>query len=271
VITRIHHLNCASFRPIGSLGGRVVPQRLVGHVLLAEGNTGLTLVDTGFGSADLAAPKRLGRSFLASMRPALDPAETALSQVQALGFSPRDVTNIVVTHLDLDHAGGLGDFPDARVHVYGDELQAARHPRTLVERRRYLEAQWSHNPHWVIHETEGQDWFGFGNVRVLDDHLRMVPLRGHTRGHCGVAVERPEGGWLLHAGDSYFYAGEKETPPQRMPGLTVFQKTLAMDEKARFANQERLQELHRRNGDEVTIFSAHDKSEYDALAGLAVE
>jgi glyoxylase-like metal-dependent hydrolase (beta-lactamase superfamily II) len=59
----------------------------------------------------------------------------------------------------------------------------------------------------VIHEVEGQDWFGFGNVRALDDDLRMVPLHGHTRGHCGVAVRRPDGGWFLHAGDSYFYTG----------------------------------------------------------------
>jgi len=266
VIDRIHHLNCASFAPIGSLGGRLLPAHLVAHVLLIEGSQGLTLVDTGLGTDDLAQPRRLGTPFVKAMRPALDSAETALAQVQALGFSARDVTNIVVTHLDLDHAGGLGDFADARVHVYGEELQAARRPRTMLERRRYLKAQWAHNPHWVIHEVEGQDWYGFGNVRALGEHIRMIPLHGHTRGHCGVAVERPGGGWFLHAGDSYFYEGEKQTPPARKPGLTVFQKTVATDEKARVTNQERLQELHRVHGDEVTIFSAHDKTEFDALS-----
>ncbi len=29
----------------------------------------------------------------------------------------------------------------------------------------------------------------------------LVPLFGHTRGHCGVAV-RTEQGWLFHAGDA---------------------------------------------------------------------
>jgi len=100
---------------------------------------------------------------------------------------------------------------------------------------------------------------------VLDDDIRMVPLHGHTRGHCGVAVPRPEGGWFLHAGDSYFFAGEKETPPRHKPGLRVFQKLMAMDEKARVANQERLQELHAQKSDEVTIFSAHDETELAAL------
>jgi glyoxylase-like metal-dependent hydrolase (beta-lactamase superfamily II) len=269
--SRIHHLNCASMAPIGSLGGRMLPKHIVVHCLLIEGPHGLTLVDTGFGTADIAAPKRLGTPFVKSMRPALKDSETALAQVEALCFHRKDLTNIVLTHLDVDHAGGLGDFPDARVHVYGEELQAARRPRTMIEKRRYIQAQWAHNPHWVIHEVEGQDWFGFGNVRAVDDDIRMVPLHGHTRGHCGVAVRRPEGGWLLHAGDSYFYTGEKETPASRMPGLTLFQKVTAMDEKSRAANQERLQELHAQNSAEVTIFSSHDKSEFDALAARLVE
>jgi glyoxylase-like metal-dependent hydrolase (beta-lactamase superfamily II) len=36
-------------------------------------------------------------------------------QVQRLGFDPRDVRHIVLTHLDFDHAGGLDDFPHATV------------------------------------------------------------------------------------------------------------------------------------------------------------
>ena len=277
MISRIHHLNCASMAPVGSFGGRLMPAQMVAHCLLIEGSHGLTLVDTGFGTADIADPKRLGLPQRRGFRPALQESETALAQVEGLGLHRKDVTNIVLTHLDADHVGGIGDFPDARVHVYGEELQAARRPRTLVERRRYVPAQWAHNPHWVIHEVEGQDWFGFGNVRAIDDDIRMVPLLGHTRGHCGVAVRRPEGGWLLDAGDSYFYAGEKETPATRKPGLTVFQRLMAMDEKSRVANQERLQELHAQYGsgqygsgqgaDGVTIFSTHDKSEFEALSG----
>ena len=268
---RIHHLNCASMSPLGSFGGRMMPPGIVAHCLLVESAHGLTLVDSGIGTADLARPKRLGRPFLTTMRPALAEAETAVAQVRALGFDPQDVTNIVVTHLDVDHAGGLGDFPEARVHVYGEELQAARSPRTGMEKRRYIQAQWAHNPHWVIHEVEGQDWYGFGNVRAFDDDIRMVPLHGHTRGHCGVAVRRPDGGWLLHAGDSYFYTGEKDTPPTRKSGLTMFQKVVAMDEKGRVANQERLQELHAQSSDEVTIFSSHDQSEFEALSARVVE
>ena len=62
---------------------------MVAHCLLVEGARGLTLVDTGFGTDDLAAPhRRLGTGFVRLMGLALDPAETAVAQVRALGHSP---------------------------------------------------------------------------------------------------------------------------------------------------------------------------------------
>ena len=68
-----------------------------------------------------------------------------------------------------------------------------------------------------------------------------------------------DGGWLLHAGDSYFDTGEKQT-----------QRLTAADDAWRRANQERLRELHARASDEVTVFCAHDPVEYAALSGRPV-
>jgi glyoxylase-like metal-dependent hydrolase (beta-lactamase superfamily II) len=260
----VRHLNCASFRPVG--GGRALPAVLVAHCLLVELPGGLVLVDTGLGSGDLADPKRLGQPFRALLRPVLDPTETAAVQLRALGHDPRDVTDIVLTHLDLDHAGGLADFPTARVHVHGAELDAAEHP-TLKERGRYRARQWAHGPRWVRHRTDGDSWHGFESVTVLADEVLLVPLHGHSRGHSGVAVRRPGGGWLLHAGDAYFAAGEKETPPTCPPGLKAFQAFAQADGRRRHANQERLRELCADHGDDVTVFSAHDPVEYAALSG----
>lgn len=269
----IHHLNCGTFRPLGSLGGRLTPAALVAHCLVVERPQGLLLVDTGFGRDDVTTPGRLGRPFVLGLRPVLDLAETAASQLAALGHRVEDVTDVVLTHLDLDHAGGLADFPHARVHVYGAELDAATRP-TWRERARYVADQWSHGPHWVRHEVAGEDWFGFGAVTVLHgdagEEVLLVPLHGHTRGHCGVAVRRPAasgGGWLLHAGDAYFDAHEMHAPPSAKPGLRAFQRLMATDDRQRRANQERLRELHAARPDEVRVFSAHDPSEYAALAG----
>jgi glyoxylase-like metal-dependent hydrolase (beta-lactamase superfamily II) len=258
--------------PATAFGGRITPVRMVAHCLLIERADGLTLVDTGFGTTDLAT-RRMGREFIVSMRPSLDVAETAVAQVRALGHDPGDVTDIVLTHLDLDHAGGLGDFPGARVHVFADELAAARAPRNFLEKRRYVAAQWSHDPEWVEHSVDGEQWLGFDAVRVLDEDVLLIPTQGHTRGHCAVAVRRPSGGWFVHGGDAFFDAREIETPPHCAPGLAAFQRMMQML-PVRKENQQRLRTLHAEHGpasgssEIVTVFCAHDATQYDALAGV---
>jgi len=252
----------------------LMPSPLVAHCLVVEGPDGLTLVDTGFGLVDVEdGGRRLGRPFMALAGVRLDRAETAIEQVRALGHEPADVRDIVVTHLDLDHAGGLADFPRARVHVHRAELDAARHPDRR-ERLRYVPAQWAHHPHWVEHTAGGDDWFGFASVQAVGEDVLMVPLHGHTRGHCGVAVRRPGGGWLLHAGDAYFSTGDKCTPRSCPPGVRAYQAGLAVDGRQRRHNLARLQELHQQHGGEqhgdepdqgVTMFCAHDRSEFEAL------
>ena len=253
----LHHLNCGSMRP-------PLAPPMVAHVLLVERAEGLLLVDTGFGTGDLADPGRLGAPFRALVRPAFDSAETALAQVQRLGHRPEDVTVIAVTHLDLDHAGGLGDFPAARVHVHADELAAARKP-TLRERSRYIAAQWAHGPQWVEHREGGEDWFGFPSATVLADDVVLIPLPGHTRGHSGIGVRREDGTWLLHAGDAFFAGGQLETPATCPRTLGAFQVAMAVDNGCRRANLERLREVAAGHP-EVTVICAHDKATYDRLS-----
>ncbi|HEX4977874.1 MAG TPA: MBL fold metallo-hydrolase, partial [Nocardioides sp.] len=241
--TRVHHLDCATMRPPA---GRtpLMPERLVSHCLLVEGAAGLTLVDTGIGTGDVADPRRLGGAFVAVTGAALDLGQTAVMQVRALGYDPVDVRDVVLTHLDLDHAGGLGDFPRARVHVHAEELAAARSRRHPKEKGRYVAAQWAHGPDWVEHGPGGDDWFGFAASREVAEDVVLVPLPGHSRGHTAVAVRRPSGGWFLHAGDAYFFHGEKESSPRCPAGLRAFQSLVQMDGKARRANAERLRALH---------------------------
>ena len=265
---RIHHLNCGTMCPNGARlingeGGLLEPGRVVCHCLLIEGDAGLVLVDTGFGVEDTRKPRQLGAAF-ALIRPRAEIGETAIRQIEALGFSASDVRQIVTTHLDPDHSGGLPDFPLAEVHVFADELNAAMSPGWR-DRPRYRRAHWKHNPQWVRHEVEGDEWFGFEGVRILPDlgaELLMVPLKGHTLGHTGIAIKR-DGGWLLHAGDAYFHHGELATPPSCPPGLSFFQNLNNSDHGQRVANQERLRELAARHGDEVQLVCSHDPHELD--------
>lgn len=272
---RIHHLNCGTLCPRGARlingkGGLFERGKSICHCLLIEADGGLVLLDTGFGAEDVRNPKQLGPVF-ALMNPQTTIEETALEQVKSLGFDPADVRQIVTTHLDPDHSGGLSDFPQAEVHVYGRELDAALDP-SLRDRPRYLGVHWKHNPRWVRHDAEGDDWFGFEGVKILPDlgtEVLMVPLIGHTLGHTGIAIKRNDD-WLLHCGDAYFHHNEIATPPSCPPGLRFFQNLNNADRRQRLANQERLRELASRHGDEVRLVCSHDPDELDlAQAGSA--
>ena len=115
-------------RLLAGEGGWLETADVVCHCLLIETDDGLVLVDTGFGVEDARDLGRLGPDLQAdaARRPRIE--ETALKQVEALGFAAGDVRRIVATHLDPDHSGGLPDFPDAEVHVFARELEAALRP-----------------------------------------------------------------------------------------------------------------------------------------------
>lgn len=276
---KIHHLQTASFCPYG---GPLLHDRglaggdahLICHSLLIETNDGLVLVDTGFGIDDLNEPKeRLPAAFLALMNIKWDLGLTAAQQVEKLGFKRSDVRHIIPTHLDLDHAGGMPDFPKAQVHIYEDEYLAAMHPQTLNEKQRYRQVHWRHLPDWQRYNLEGESWFGFPAVKPLlgagKDEILLIPVTGHTRGHTAVAV-KGDHGWLLHCGDAYFHKGQLDLEHEHCPlGLDLFQRIMAVDNEARTENVNRLRELKRGHQHEVELFSAHDKDEFERLAARA--
>ena len=266
---RVRHLSCGSFCPrparlLAEAGGWTEPAHLVAHCLLIESGGELVLVDTGLGTAQARSPHSipLPTRLLIAPRPRM--VDTAIGQIREVGLDPEDVRHVVVTHLDFDHAGGLADFPRAEVHVHETELQTAQSP-PLNERLRYMQSQWAHGPRWAEHDVSGESWFGFESVRLLEDletEIALVPLAGHSRGHCGVAVQ-DERGWLLHCGDAYFNAGEVQSPSHCPPGLRAFEAVLSSDNAARRANVERLGELARSHGDQVRLVCSHDKSELE--------
>lgn len=272
---KVHHLNCATLCPVSSLmfngTGKLWEQgRLVCHCLLIETHEGLVLVDTGLGRPDVAR-RKINPLLDAVAPPLYEPMETAWAQVQALGFETHDVRHIVLTHLDLDHAGGLPDFPQAQVHVLQSERQAAIQRRTLIEKMRYLPTQFSHEVRWQTYEPhQGEKWFGFEAVRALKglpDELLLIPLLGHTRGHSGVALQT-SAGWLLHCGDAYFHHGQvKQAIPFCPPALLASQWLDQMNVLQWGHNLWRLQQLALNQRSQVKLFCSHDPLEFDQLLG----
>jgi len=273
---RIHHLNCGCMCPVGGRlwdgVSRGPTAQLVCHCLLVETDaSGLVLVDTGFGSRDVEDPYgRLSPLFIHMNRIRLEHRYTALAEVTSRGFSPRDVRHIVLTHLDFDHAGGLEDFPEATVHVLQPEAEAAERRDGFIRRRRYRPEQWDEVGHWSFYDRGGERWFGFDAVRGLaglPPEILMIPLPGHSAGHAGVAIDTPDG-WLLNAGDAYFYRREMDAEPTCTPGLAAYQRLMEEDRPTRLRNQERLRALANSRRSNVRIFCSHDPVELAALQRL---
>ncbi len=193
----ICHLNCGSMHP------PFAPLRAIVYCLLVGTNEGLVLIDTGFGTQDCTHPTPFMRLFAASIGASLDIEETAVRQVKRLGYAAEDVQHIVLTHLHLDHTGGLPDFPDAKVHIFRPEYETMMHPQGFLERA-HVPAHWAHGPKWIIHDQGTKQWFGRNAIPVIEHvspEILLVPLPGHTRGHCGVAIATANG-WLFNCGDA---------------------------------------------------------------------
>ncbi len=243
------------------------------HCLLVETEVGLVLVDTGLGLRDVRHPRtRLSGFFLALLRPEFREEMTAVRQVERLGYAPRDVRHIVLTHLDFDHAGGLDDFPQATVHLMAAERIDAVAQRSWLDRQRYRPQQWSTQAQWLTYAADsGEHWLGLARVRALHGvppDILMLPLPGHTFGHAGIAVKRG-GRWLFQAGDAYFFHEEMDSQrPRCTPGLRLYQWMMQKDGEARLANQARLRELKRAHP-EVTVCCGHDLAEFERLSHRA--
>lgn len=256
---RVQELNLGLLEPAGG------PVGLSGcRCLLLDTNDGAVLIDTGFGTAELQFPEKFfGQDVDTKWKIRRDPSLAALSQVEALGLRRRDVRHILCTHLDMDHAGGLVDFPHASVHVSFREYNDL-----MAGNTRYLPHQFAHGPCWVVYG--GHTSFGTGGLSGLlsggqsgwrirfgkGDEVALVPLYGHSAGHCGVAIEITEG-TLLHCGDSYYRRSELN------PGYTAendFPVRTAEDNSLRLTTLDLLSKAMSENV-RLRLFSTHDRAE----------
>lgn len=256
---KVQHLNCMTF----FLGvGQIT------HCLLVETDDGLALVDTGLGCADYEQPPWRVRLLITLNKVPCDTRETAISQVVQLGYAPEDVRHIVLTHMHSDHSGGLPDFPWAKVHVFAREYEAAKNPRPLsfLDRVGIEPAHWAHTPQWVIHQAQYKSWLGLDCMPIIgseESGILLVPLHGHTPGHCGVAVAGDDH-WLLHCGDAFVRDSQVDPEIPHSP----FPKWFAPIERAMFPTEarERLRDLLRRHPKEVRAFCSHDPNAFRELS-----
>nr|WP_315034795.1 MBL fold metallo-hydrolase [uncultured Chryseobacterium sp.] len=245
----IHHLNCVKIN---------IPMNedVIGHCLLIEEDDQLLLIDTGLGIQDVKHPnERLGEELIKTVGFQLDIELTAFHQIQKLGLNPNRVEDCILSHLDPDHSGGLADFPDATVHVAAEELI-----NFYSENPRYIEQHLAHNPPIKEYGMSDEEWFGLEARKVnttLKTEIYLIPLFGHTLGHCGVAIEW-EGKWLFYIGDAYYLRAELEDEQHPAGQLAAAR---ADDNTKRLESIEKIKNLMQEHP-EIEVFGSHDREEF---------
>ena len=167
-----------------------------------EHRDGVILVDAG-ASADLKRLPRWHPYFRFAVRFDIEPDEEAGPQLQAIGIGPADVKRVVLTHMHIDHDGGVAAFPASEILVSPGELSIASGIAGRI--RGYLPQRWPRgfDPKPLV--LDAKDYGPFARSRRLtaDGSIVAVATPGHTADHLSVIVEDGETAIFI-AGDASY-------------------------------------------------------------------
>jgi N-acyl homoserine lactone hydrolase len=165
-----------------------------------ESGEGVIVVDTGQGAHLLQSGKSLHPYIRWEVTFRIEPEQEIGPQLRALGIGSRDVKRVVLTHLHMDHDGGLAHFPGTEILVAPGELEIARGMAGRL--RGYLPQRW---PSWfdpaplqLAPESFGP--FAASRRLTAAGDVVAVATPGHTANHLSVVVR--------DGGISYFLAGD---------------------------------------------------------------
>jgi glyoxylase-like metal-dependent hydrolase (beta-lactamase superfamily II) len=157
---------------------------------LLQTDTRTILVDTGYDETE--AEKR-GRPILMNPHEALRP----------FGLAPEDITDVIVTHLHYDHAGGLHLFPNAHLHLQAAEMAFATGPCMCHGLMKFPFSA-DHVCEAIRRLYAGKLTYYEGDGEVAEG-VTVHRTGGHSKGVQAVRVQT-EAGWLVLASDvSHYY------------------------------------------------------------------
>jgi len=161
------------------------------YAFAVEHAEGVALVDSG-ANAGLERLPSWHPYFQLAVKFDIEPEQEAGPQLRALGIAPSDVKLIVLTHLHIDHDGGLAAFPQARILVSAGERAAASGLRGRLGG--YLPQRWpaSFDPEPLVFADAPYGPFARSRRLTADGALVALPTPGHTSGHVSVALDDGE-------------------------------------------------------------------------------
>lgn len=177
-------------------------------VFLVEHPTaGHVLIDTGLpASAAHDVKATFGRLGAAIYNFRMNSDDAIVAQLKKLGVEPRSIGTVVMTHLHLDHAGSIHDFPHAKFVVSAVEWESAHAPRRFP--RGYVRKQYDHAFDYQLVDYDAStinSFASFGRAFDLfgDGSVTLVATPGHSAGHQSVVL-RLSGREALLCGDASY-------------------------------------------------------------------
>jgi N-acyl homoserine lactone hydrolase len=130
------------------------------------------------------------------------PDEEIGAQLRSLGIASRDVSQVVLTHLHTDHAGGLTDLTNARFWVSEQEYKRASGIGGRIQG--YLPHRWPRwwKPNFIRCDHGPLGPFESSMSLTKAGDVLIVPTPGHTPHHVSVVVRGSPS--LFIAGDTSY-------------------------------------------------------------------
>jgi glyoxylase-like metal-dependent hydrolase (beta-lactamase superfamily II) len=172
------------------------------YALAIEHPEGVIVVDTG-AAAHLKSLPRWHPYFRFAVRFDIEPEQEVGPQLRGLGIGARDVKTVVLTHMHIDHDGGLAHFPHSR--ILGSAGEIARASGIAGAMLGYLPKRW---PKWFAPEplawqpTACGPFASSAPISAAGDVI-AVPTPGHTPNHLSVVVRDGDHEIML-AGDASY-------------------------------------------------------------------
>jgi len=255
-------------RPSGSLAGLRIASQLVGPrrswnwlpvpaFLVEHPGAGPILIDTGLHPVcERDAAANMGRAGKLLYEVRMDHDQALRFELPARGCEPADIRLVILTHLHVDHASAVVEFPNATFLVDRREWQAAADGGF---RQGYHHRQFDHAFAWrtVDYGAEAVASFaGFAQTLDLfgDGSVRLISTPGHTPGHQSVLL-RTRTGEVLVVGDAAYT--ERELLGQDRPLVVA-------DEHLRRRSIKEI-ERYRRQTPGATVIVSHDWRQWPQL------
>ncbi|MFN8629456.1 MAG: N-acyl homoserine lactonase family protein [Chloroflexota bacterium] len=234
------------------------------QVYVVEHEDGPVLFDAGQDPASVSdpeyypdsAPVRLVYDRLAQFD--LSERDTVTAGLRTLGYDPRDVRRVVLSHLHQDHIGGLRELTHATFVASEAEIAAMRAPRAeaagYLPRRTDLPGAAWQAVRFGPTADPGLAPFDAAHDLLGDGSLVLLPTPGHTSGSLSMLVRGPATPLLL-VGDLTYDVASLATG--EVPGVGSAGTLRATSAK--------VLELSRRLGG-AAVLPAHDPSSAARLA-----